>query len=106
VQVVFVSVDPARDTPEHLAQYVRYFDASFLAATAAPARLEALTRKLGVVAVAGEPDAAGSYEVDHTASILLLDPRARLVGIFGAPHVAEDITARFRAMRAHVEASS
>ena len=106
VQVVFVSVDPQRDTPDRLGEYTRYFDREFLAASAADERLQRFTRKLGVLYRAGEADAQGNYEVDHTASILLVDPRGRLVGIFSAPHEPGDIARRFGRMREHVEASA
>ena len=43
----------------------------------------------------GEPGDGGSYLVEHTASIMLVDPRGRLVALFGMPHDAAAIAARF-----------
>lgn len=103
VQVAFVSVDPARDTRERLADYVGYFDPEFLSASAADERLVSFTRALGAIYQIGEADADGKYDVDHTASILLVDPLGRLVGIFGLPHDAQDIAHRFSQMRRFVE---
>ncbi len=88
-QVVFVSVDPARDTLEHMAAYVSYFSAEFLGVTGSDANLEALTRQLGVLSMRAEPDADGNYLVDHTAAVFLIDPRGHLVALFQAPHAAE-----------------
>lgn len=95
---LFVSVDPERDTPERLSQYVRYFNPRFLGATGTHERLRGLTGQLGVLyaRVEGE-DTAMSYLVDHSAAILLLDPKARLAAIFSVPHdigaMAEDFGA-------------
>ncbi len=88
-QVVFVSVDPERDTLEHMAAYVSYFSAEFFGVTGSGANLEALTRQLGVLIMRTEPDADGNYLVDHTAAVFLIDPRGHLVALFQAPHAAE-----------------
>ncbi|MEJ2383919.1 MAG: SCO family protein [Xanthomonadales bacterium] len=94
VQVVFVSVDPERDRPERLRDYIDYFDPAFIAVTGTHEALEPLTRKLGI-AYRIEPHAEGAaqYSVDHSASVLLLDPAGRLHGVFPAPHDAAAIEA-------------
>ena len=99
LQVVFVSLDPARDTPERLGKYVRFFDPAFIGVTGSEAALAALTRPLGVSAFKGEADAEGNYTVEHTAAVMLLDPQARLVGLFRAPYRPEDLAARIRGIR-------
>ncbi len=103
-QVMLVSVDPARDTPQALAGYVAHFDPAFIGATGTAASIDALTRALGVAVIAGAPDANGQYSVDHSAAIFLVDPEARQAALFGAPHAAATIAADFRrivAARAH-----
>ena len=95
-QVYLVSVDPERDSPEKLASYLAFFDPTFLGLTGADEQLKALAFQLGV-AYRVEPHSPGNveYNVDHSASLLLLDPEARLYGVFPAPHdtgkIAEDI---------------
>ncbi len=93
-QGVFVSVDPARDSLEHLGRYVAYFSSRFIGVTGEEERLSAATRGFGVVYRLAEPDESGSYLVDHTSSLLLVDPRGRLVGVFGLPHEAKDLAER------------
>ena len=88
-QVVFISVDPKRDNPEHLGAYVSHFNPAFLGVTGSEANLQAFARQLGALFVLSEPDANGDYLVDHTAAIFLIDPRGRLVALFQAPHSAE-----------------
>ena len=89
-QVIFVSVDPERDSPERLKEYAAYFDPDFLAISGSPEQLAALTRQIGV-AYRIEPHEPGSanYTVDHSASVMLVDPRGRLHGVFPAPHDAD-----------------
>lgn len=86
-QVVFVSIDPERDTPEKLRDYVAYFDPSFLAATGGQDQLEPLARKLAIAYRIEEHEpGAAAYDVDHSVSILLANPEGRIHGIFPAPH--------------------
>lgn len=96
---LFVSVDPGRDTPERLAQYVRWFDPGFLGATGEDGELRALAAQLGVLyaRVDGQETAMG-YTMDHSASILLIDPQARLAAVFGAPHDAAGMATDFLAL--------
>lgn len=92
-QVVFVSVDPKRDTLEHLGAYVSHFDPRFLGVTGSDDKLAAFAGQLGALYVLNDPDAQGEYAVDHTAAIFLIDPRGHLVALFQAPHAA-DVLAR------------
>ena len=94
-QHVLISVDPTRDTIEHLAGYVSSFGPAFLGVTGSDGELSKLARDVGAVFFRGEPGPDGSYLVDHTASIMLIDPRGRLVALFGMPHDAGLIAARF-----------
>lgn len=95
-RVVFVSVDPARDTLEHMAAYVSHFNPDFLGVTGSDADLGALTGQLGVLFMRTEPDAGGDYLVDHTAAVFLIDPRGHLVALFQAPHAAQRIARDIR----------
>jgi protein SCO1 len=92
-QVVFMSVDAKRDTPAQLARYVPYFDAEFLGVTAAdqPA-IESVARQLGVGVVI-TPAKDGSYTVDHSGEILVIDPDARLAAILSGPFTVQALAA-------------
>jgi protein SCO1/2 len=105
-QVVFVSVDPARDTTDKLAAYVAYFNPSFIGVTGEPKAVERFTQSLGVLAVRAEPAADGSYNVDHTASVLVVDPRGRLVGTISQPFTAESLQKVYAGIRTFVEQQS
>lgn len=100
--VVLVSVDPQRDTPERLAEYVAFFDEEFTGVTGDPEVLAELTRQLGVAVVVGEPDAAGHYNIDHTGTLFLVDPQGRVTAIFGMPHTPDGIAQDYRSVLEHV----
>ena len=95
-----MSVDPARDSLDHLAAYVGHFSPDILGVTGAEPDLKALARQLGVLYILGDPDASGDYLVDHTAAIFLLDPRGHLVALFQAPHDARTIAGNIPEIRA------
>ncbi len=103
-QFVFVSVDPERDGPKTLQDYVSYFNPAFIGATADEEQLSVLTRQLGILHLK-VPQADGKdYLVDHSTAILLVDPELRVVGIFSSPHEARDIASRFQRMRRFIDA--
>lgn len=82
VQVVFVSVDPNRDTPERLASYVEYFNAEFVALTGEHAQLFPFVRSLGLMYAIAESTDNPNYLVDHSASVVVVDPQGRALGRF------------------------
>jgi protein SCO1/2 len=91
-RIYLVSVDPARDTPQKLAEYLHYFDPAFIGLSGEEHQLQALALQLGVVFFV-EPHAQGSvqYNVDHSASLLVLDPQGRLHGVMPVPYQASSI---------------
>jgi protein SCO1/2 len=94
-QVVFISVDAKRDTPQQLAKYVPYFDPSFIGVTAADQpTIEALARKLGV-AVMLVPSPSGGYTVDHSGAIFVVDPAGKIAAILTGPFTADTLLADF-----------
>ena len=90
-QVVFVSVDPKRDTAEVLGKYMNFFNPTFKGITGELADVLELTGKLGIVASYTVIEGTEDYLVDHTASMLLVDPEGRVRGKFSAPHKVETI---------------
>jgi len=81
-----VSVDPERDTPEKLASYLAYFDPEFIGISGADSELRTLSIKLGIAYhIAPHEPGAEDYTVDHSASVLLLNPAAQLAGVLPAP---------------------
>jgi len=94
VQVLFVSVDPQRDTQEKLNQYIAYFNKEFIALRAGHEVLFPFARSLGLMyaivdnnqATAGDNNNE-SYLVDHSASMVLINPQGKIAAIF-KPEIA------------------
>ena len=99
IRFVFLSVDPERDTPEQLAQFVSYFNADFIGVTGTPEGIEQITRQLGVLHIRAQPEeGASGYLVDHSASVFLFDPDGRYHAVFSPPLSADAIAGDFKKM--------
>ena len=85
LQIVFVSVDPERDTPEAIASYLAHFDPGIAGVTGAGADIERFTKALGLAQVRN-PGVGGEYTVDHSVALVLIDPKVRVAGYFLPPH--------------------
>lgn len=99
VQVIFVTVDPARDQGAQLRSYVAAFDPSFVGATGTPEALAAVRRKYGVTA---EKKGVGpDYSMAHTSSIFLIDPAGRLRAMMPYGREASDYVHDVKFLLAH-----
>lgn len=78
VQVLFVTLDPARDTPEKLAQFVTYFDKDFLALYGDEATIAATAKEFKVSYAKHDSGSAAGYLLDHSAGVYGFDPHGRL----------------------------
>ena len=96
MQVVFISVDPERDTTEKLAAYITHFNSKFIGATSAKTEIDKLTRQFGAGYILEPETAPGQYLVAHTSAIFLVDPFGRLVASFSQPHYATTITSQYQ----------
>jgi protein SCO1 len=85
LQVVMVTVDPERDTPERLAEYMAYFNPTFVGLSGTVDQIAAAATAFGIYYQKHEGTAASGYLVDHTATISVLDRegRVKLVWPFG-----------------------
>lgn len=101
VRVVFVSVDPARDTPDKLAGYLDYFNPEFIGLTGPHEQLQPLVQSFGVYYTRPENTADGGYLVDHSAGVFLVGPDGRPKALFSAPHQAERMARDILRIRQH-----
>ncbi len=88
---IFVSIDPDRDTPENLAEYMTYFHQDFLGVTGPQDQLKIMTKPLGIFYEKNTPNNEGNYSINHTTAILLVDPQARVRSLTSPPHNANTI---------------
>lgn len=101
-QVMFISIDPPRDTVAQLANYVSHFNKAFLGVTGDATQLATLAHSLGVAYMRVPSSSKGdNYLIDYSASILLVDPLGRLRASFLPPHVSNIMASDFRKIREH-----
>lgn len=94
-EVIFVSVDPNRDTPAQLKNYVQHFHPNIRGATGEREAIDTLTASLGIAYTLHEPDAEGQYPVDHSAAVLLIDPSGGMKAVWNPPHARTEMVKDF-----------
>jgi protein SCO1/2 len=98
IQPLFISVDPERDTPQVLREYVSYFHPSIVGLTGSPELLARTAANFRVsyekVEVPGMPP--DQYQMDHSAGVFLLAPNGRLLVKFAHGMLAKDMAARIK----------
>jgi protein SCO1/2 len=82
-KLLFLSIDPERDTPEALAEFAAFFNKDTLTATAQEPQLSEFTRALGLVYM--KVPQGDTYTMDHSATLVLLNPNAEFAGIIRPP---------------------
>jgi len=91
-QVVFISIDPKRDSPKRTMEYAHYFDPNFIGITGKPDQLLDLGDPLGIAwfkeknANIQAKASDKNYIISHSTTILLVNPKGKVVGFFPAPH--------------------
>lgn len=91
VQVVFISVDPERDTPDKIQQYVEHFNKGFIGLSGSVEKLEGIWNSYGVTHERVESDSAFGYIINHTARIYLVDQDGNLRLSYGFQTPVKDI---------------
>jgi|SRR5690349_16770608 protein SCO1/2 len=84
LKVALISVDPERDTPEQLGTYIGSFGADFIGLTGSAPEILKATKGFGVAAARVDLP-GGSYTMDHSAAVFVLDSQARIVAVFTPP---------------------
>jgi protein SCO1/2 len=100
VQVIMISIDPERDTPEKLAEYMQHFSPAFVGVTGSPDKLAEVASLYGIFYEKQKGSEATKYLMDHTATLLVLDREGylKLVLPFGvtADDIADDLNYMLR----------
>ncbi|MFQ5642877.1 MAG: SCO family protein [Thiogranum sp.] len=99
--IVFVSLDPGRDSVAQLADFIPGFNPGFLGAGGSGQQIGALTRELGILSQRQQSGAGGSdYLIDHTSAIFLIDPQGLLRALSSPPHDPLVIASDYRRITA------
>jgi protein SCO1/2 len=91
IQVIMVSLDPERDTPEKLSKYVGQFHPSIIGITGSKEQLDEVTSLYGIFYQIAEGSDATGYLIDHTATLLVLDREGYLKLVFPFGVTSQDI---------------
>jgi protein SCO1/2 len=100
VQVIMVSVDPERDTPDIIAEHVRRFDPRFLGLSGTPDEIAAAATPFGIFYEQVAGSTVTQYLVNHTATLTALDPGGYVRVVYPHGTAGEDIAADIRSMLA------
>jgi protein SCO1 len=88
-QILFISVDPERDDPERMHEYLSSFNNHFLGATGQQAQIDQLTHELSVLYT--KTTNQNQVSIDHSGTILIINPQGQFYGVFTTPHDANKI---------------
>ena len=106
LKMIFVSVDPDRDTPAILKSYAQYYNPAFIGVTGKADEIDNLTRQLGILYGFDEPNENGDYNVAHSGQIILIDPKGNMRAVFSPPLSPKSIAKDFIAIQKFVEENS
>ncbi len=98
-QMVFVSVDPERDSPAVMSAYLSYFGDDFVGAGGPEKDLKPFAGQFGAMYSREPGTTSDAYLMSHTSSIFLVSPKSELVAVFSPPHDAKTIAAQFAEIR-------
>jgi len=97
-QVMFLSVDPDRDSPKRMREYLNYFDPAFIGITG---KREMIDKVTGAVKagykITPHPPGKPDYEVSHDTAFRLISPDGRMVAILPSPHHIKPMTRALKA---------
>ena len=97
LNVVYVTIDPERDTPKQLALYLSSFDPRIRGLTGTPAQIAQIAHEYGVY-YQKVPLAGGGYTMDHSSAVYLMDARGGFQGVIGYQEPARQALAQLRAL--------
>lgn len=94
-KVIFITVDPERDTPASLQQYLHWFDPHWIGVTGEAAQLSKVLDSLGLAQVRIPATQGDNYSIEHSTAIVLLNPKGQMAGYWKAPLVTAQLAADF-----------
>lgn len=97
-QIIFVSVDPERDTQPVLHNYIKNYNPNFIGATGNSDNLNVFVKDLGVYFHKKPSQDANTYDMEHSPQIYLFNPDGNWVGILTYPQQAEQLTQNYQAL--------
>jgi protein SCO1/2 len=91
IRALFISIDPARDNPDSMADYVSSFDSRVVGLSGTPEQIAAVEKAYRVYARKGEAEANGGYSMDHSSIVYLMDAKGNFVEALNLERSPEDV---------------
>jgi protein SCO1 len=104
-QFIFVSVDPEHDRPEAIAAYLDWYQSSFIGLTGTAAEIAALATPMAVK-FEEHIDDTGYRSIDHSSSLMMIDPQGRVVGALPPPLLPERMVQQFEMLQEFMSSRS
>lgn len=98
-RVTFMSVDPARDHPEKLKKYIRYFHHDFKGMAGPINTLHKIAADMNMTFYYSKPNSEGNYSVAHSSGIAIIDPEGRIAALIKNPNDSQRIAELFMIWR-------
>ena len=100
-QVVFISIDPDRDSAKQIKYYLSNFNDNFVGATGSKGQLKQLTQSLGIVYMKAIKSGEEDYNIEHSGSILVINPLGEWVAVLSPPQDGHMIAQEFMRIQTH-----
>ena len=91
IRVLFITIDPARDSPATMAEYVSSFGPRFVGLSGTPEQIAAVEKTYRVYARKGDAEANGGYSMDHSSIVYLMDASGSFVEALNLDRPPEDV---------------
>ena len=96
-QIVFITLDPKRDTQTIVANYAKAFNHSFIGVTGPLVGIQQLSKQMGVVYIRAKQDSSNkNYQIDHSGTLYLINPDGQLLAVFSPPHEKDSIAQDYK----------
>jgi protein SCO1 len=102
MQVIFVSLDPEHDTPDEMRRYLGWYHDDFIGLHGPLAEIDRMASAMAIK-YAEHIDESGYRSIDHTASVMIIDPRGRVVGALPPPLEPQRMAEQYQRLRGHLE---
>lgn len=97
-QVFFISVDPERDSLKRINLFVTSFNKNFHGATGTEQQLDSVTTELNILYNKVNPNKEENYQIDHSGTVLLINPNGNLVALFSPPLNPDELAKDYQAI--------
>lgn len=94
-RVVFISVDPERDTTTKIHHYLANFNRNFIGVRGAKANIDALAKQMGIAYMKATKSGEKNYNIEHTGAVIVVNPQGEMIAVLTSPRSGATIASDF-----------